>query len=357
MDQDEYISFCKKYSAIDLIRPFWDYHRQWNDITVLICQRNTKILIQLCLESLLTYYPDIPILVVDGNSNDDSILYLRYKSLVCPNIRLWERKTMESEEFNSHGNSMHEAIGMIKTKYVLLFDSDMIVKRHGFIEGMINQFENEKLYATGSLMIVSNSVDGHGTPKDELDILEYPHPSCSIYRTDIYKQFRAFGDYGSPCVHNVQDAILAGWELGTFPVNDYVMHLSGASWTTPRTIWSCDNDIFIRPFISFICEGQISKQTDSDFEIIPMLKDESNDNIVIHCQEPGKIVKNRIFRLRFAVHGEYVCVVNKSIGIIDNNFVNCAKVSIIEEKTPDEIIIRGLRLVKRKMWQSKHALE
>jgi len=86
MDQDEYIRLCKKHSAIDLIRPFWNYHRQWNDITVLICQRNTKTLIQLCLESLLTYYPNIPILVVDGNSDDDSILYLRYKSLVYPKI-------------------------------------------------------------------------------------------------------------------------------------------------------------------------------------------------------------------------------------------------------------------------------
>lgn len=362
MEQDKYIRLCKKYSAIEMIRSFWDYHQEWKDITVLICQRKTKILIQLCLESLLTFYPDIPILVVDGNSQDDSTLYLRYKSLVCSNITIWERKIVESKEFNSHGNSMHEAItDHIKTKYALLLDSDTIIKRGGFIEGMLSQFENPKLYATGTLMIVSNSDAGNGTPKTEEDILKYPHPSCSMFRTDIYKQLIPFGDYGSPCVYNVQDAISKGWEIGTFPIDKYVMHLSGASWTTPRTIWSCDNDIFIRPFISFIIDNekqfsQLYKQDDLDFEIIPLLQKEYLDNIVIHCHEAGEIVKNRIFRIRFNVHGEYVCVIDNSISRIDKNFVHIVKLEIINSSAPDEINIGGLQLVKRKIWQFRHAL-
>jgi len=362
MDQDEYIRLCKKHSTIEMIRPFWDYQQRWKDITVLICQRNTKILIQLCLESLLTYYPDIPILIVDGNSSDDSILYLRYKSLVYPNIKIWERKRMESKEYNSHGNTMHEAIiELIKTKYVLLLDSDVIIKRAGFIEGMLLQFSDEKLYATGTLMIVSDINYGGGAPKIEEDILFYPHPSCSIYRADIYNQFTPFGHYGAPCVYNIKDAISKGWKMGTFPINEYVMHLSGASWTIPRTIWNCDNDIFIRPFISFIinCEKQfnyLSEQSDSDFEIIPLLQKEYTDNIVIHTQEPGCIVKNKVFRIRFNVHGEYVCKIDDSIRKIDKNFVHICKLEIIKNSVPDEIFIGGLKLMKRKIWQSKQAI-
>jgi len=363
MNQDEYISLCKKHSTVELIRPFWNYHRQWNDITVLICQRNTKTLIQLCLESLLTYYPDIPILIVDGNSDDDSIFYLRYKSLVYPNIKIWERKRMESREYNSHGISLHEAIiELIKTKYVLLLDSDCIIKRAGFIEAMLSQFSDNKLYATGTMMIVSNSKDGHGAPKTEEDILFYPHPSCSIFRVDIYNQFAPFGNYGSPCVYNIKDAISKGWKMGTFPVDEYVMHLSGASWTIPRTIWSCDNDIFIRPFISFIinCEKQfnyLSEQSDSDFEIIPLLQKEYIDNIVIHKQEPGGVIKNKTYRIRFNVHGEYICKVNDSIRKIDKNFVHICKLEIIKNSAPDEISVGGLGLIKRKVWQSKQALK
>lgn len=361
MEQDEYISLCKKYSAIEMVRPFWTYHHEWKDITVLICQRKTKILIQLCLESLLTFYPDIPVLVVDGNSQDDSTFYLRYKSLICPNVKLWEREKVESKVGNSHGQTMHEAItNYIKTKYFLLLDSDTIIKRAGFIEGMISKYENPKLYATGTVILVTNKNDGCGLPNDENDILFYPHPSCSIYKTDIYKELKPFTDHGAPCVYNIQDAIKEGWEIETFPVNEYIIHLSGASWTTPRTIWINDFDVLIRPFISFIINNgdqfiQLTKQDNQDFEIITLEREKIN-NVVIHSLLPV-IVKNRIFDIRFHVHGEYVCHIKESVERIDYDFVSAIINNVIKNNAPDELNVGGLWIVKRKIWQANHTLQ
>ena len=59
-----------------MIRPTWDFgdfHRnEWvkKDITVIVCERDTADITRLCLESLLRFYPDIPILIIDGGSID-----------------------------------------------------------------------------------------------------------------------------------------------------------------------------------------------------------------------------------------------------------------------------------------------
>ena len=351
MEQEEYNELCKKYASHTMVRPFWiedNYHKDYwkqKDITILICQRKTKNLIQLCLESLLSFYPDIPILIVDGNSQDDSTFYLQFKSMTYSNIKLWIRDKSNISDNSSHGEMMNEAIiDHITTKYILIFDSDVIIKRYGFIEGMLSQFEDPELYATGTLLLVTNKNDGCGLPENENDILFYPHPSCSIYRRDIYKTLKPFCDHGAPCAYNLQDAMKKGWKMGSFPVDKYVMHLSGASWTIPRTIWTNDNDIFIRPFLTFIINTSnqfvlLTKQDDQDFEIITLAKETIN-NVVIHSLLPI-IVKNSIFDIRFHVKGEYICHIPEWVDRIDEDFVSAIKKEMLKNNFPNEHNVGG----------------
>ena len=362
MTGEEYSKLLSEFPNVQLTRPFWDYEdyhaQKWieKDVTVLICQRKTKELIQLCLESLLNFYPDIPVLVVDGDSNDDSTLYLLYKSIVCDNLKVWQRSGI-----NSHGITMHEAImNYINTNYVLLMDSDVISLRHGYIEGMMQQFENNiNLYATGTRMLVTRKNYACGVPEDINDVLKYAHPSCSIYHVPTYKQMKPFVDHGAPCVYNMLDAEAKKFDIGYFPIQKYAAHLSGASWQKVKTIWERDFDTKIRPFITFIVYKPehilfLSLQTDYDFDMITLGR-EIIDEFAMFTK--GRIqINNKLYDIRFKVTGEYVCYLPETVETIDNNIVNIIKSEIIKQKAPDELFVGGLKIVKRQFWQENYSI-
>lgn len=350
---------------ISLVRPFdfsdSEYHlNKWKEknITILICQRNTNDLIQLCLESLLRFYPDIPILIVDGSSTDDSIFYCKYKELIHPNIKIWIRNGR-----NSHGITMDEALKQhIKTRYVLLCDSDIIMERGGLIQDMLSEFyKNELLYAIGSIMLVTRSNYGCGAPKDESDILRYAHPSFSIYDVEKYHQLNApFVDHGAPCVYNMIEAEKKGFHISYYPVDKYISHLSGGSWTEPRTIWANDHNVYIRPFVTFILSNgnhieKIHLQTDHDFDIITIGNAEDKF-IVVHGFLPLQ-VNNSLFGIRHNITGEYVCLIPDEIETIQPEFVHIIKHNAIEKKMPDEMNVGGLNCIRRTLWQKRESLK
>lgn len=349
---------------ISLVRPFdfshQEYHRsQWNakDITVLVCQRNTNDLIRLCIESLLRYYPDIKILVVDGDSTDESAFYLKYKAIIHPNLKVWTRKGI-----NSHGMTMDEAIKQhITTKYILLMDSDIIIERGGCIEGILDEFSiNKNLYAIGSLMLVTKSGHACGPPTSDADILKYAHPSFSIYDVDMYRKLNApFVDHGAPCVYNMIAAEEKKLDIAYYPVDKYVSHLCGGSWTEPRTIWPDDHNVAIRPFITFIVNNgihldKLKVQTDHDFDIITP-GNISSKFIVMYGSEPKK-VSNGLYAIRHSVCGEYVCIVPEGLMDLDASFVQISKNKLVDKRLPDELNVGGLMLIKRNLWQKRDSL-
>lgn len=355
--------------TVSLIRPYGidkSWHiEQWvnKHITVLITQRKTLDLTRLCLESLLRFYPDIPILVVDGDSNDDSLLYLRWKSVSTPNIKLWDRRGQVIGKFTSHGVTMHQAItNFIDTKYVLLLDSDVIVERGGWIEGMLEQIQGtDNMYATGTLMEVSDSNDAVGSPNGDDDILRYAHPSCSLYNAAIYKEMNVpFADHGSPCCYNMQEAKKLGYNIGYFPIDRYVGHCSGASWTSPRTVWNNDHDVFLRPFVSFIIKNEINRfyeltyQTSNDFEVVTALKSGEGHVILHENLVDVDVADNYIFTSRFNLRGEYVCVVDDN-SLISADTVYLSKLMAIDKQAPDEFFVGNLKFTRRTIFQNKNA--
>jgi glycosyltransferase involved in cell wall biosynthesis len=365
MTQEEYDKLTLENPNVGLVRPFWtgeNYQKElWKkmDITVLICQRNTKHLTQLCLESLLKFYPDIPVLVVDGKSTDDSIVYLRYKSALYPNVKLWERP-QEKEGNNSHGVTMDEAIrDHIDTKYVLLMDSDIITMRGGWIEQMLAKYKNKNLYSIGSLMFVTRKGDACNAPEDSTDILRYAHPACSIIKRSMYLEMKPFTDHGAPCVYNMKDAEIKGYDVINFPVDKYTIHLSGGSWTLPyRTIWSYDNEVIVRPLITFIASDyediqMLDCQTLHDFDIVTQ-GNLSRGDLIIHDGKTGFTINNYLYDIRFNVIGEYVCNLNGSEVI--ENFVREFAELVVKYPEVEKLTLDGVELIKRKTWQNQNAL-
>ncbi len=367
MEQELYDRLMKENDAIQMVRPYVidkQWHRdQWKekDITVLICQRQTPDLTRLALESLLQFYPDIPILVVDGNSGDESALYLAYMAAKNPNITIWTR-----DGRNSHGDTMHDAFTHhIKTKYVMLMDSDIIVERGGFIEGMLQQFkDNPNLYATGTLMIVTRLNDAVGVPYDETDVLRYAHPSLSILHLPTYHKLgKAAWDHGSPLVYTMQEAEKQGLDIGAYPLDKYVCHLSGGSWTEPyRTIWDNDHGTTIHPMLTFILNGSalttvtdLQHQSDKDFDIIPV-GNLIETKTIFHDDLVNRDISGYIFSTRFKITGDWVCSFDDKSSPVSNNFVATVRKMATEDYKRDWFTVEGITIYKRQYWQRHRSI-
>lgn len=345
-----------------LIRPFWTEENQtfhdkmWADadITVIICQRKTKDLIQLCLNSLLRFYPDIPILVVDGDSQDDSSEYLEFMALKHKNIQVHTRVNPLGGKHSSHGDTLHEAVtDLCKTKYCLLLDSDVIIERGMFIERMLLLFKlnfNKSLFALGSLMIVSDKNDACGAPLNEDDKLLYSHPSCSMMNVEIYRNLDApFCNHGAPSHNTMRVAALRGYDIYSYPVERYVSHLSGSSWTEPRTVWNNDHDVLVRPFFTLI--DPIGDVRCSGAQYIFTAPRQTNPQVVCHDDCVPITITNRAYEQRLNVIGEYV-VVNADESV---DFEELKRV-LMEYGLPKKLHTVNAYFHRRDYWQRYVAL-
>ena len=343
-------------------RPTWNLgelfraRAKYYDITVLICQYNTLGLSKLCVESLLRFYPDLPVLIADTDSDDGSELYAMWLQVVHPNIRCWINKGIKS-----HGLTMHQAIcNYVTTKYVLLLDSDVIIERGGWLEAMLDQFRlDPQLLSTGSYMEGSYKADACALPEGPDDILPYNHPSCSIFDLTKYHILPPFADHGAPCVFTMKAGIAKGFHVGYYPVDEYVSHLSGASWGTCRSTWEYDHGVTTKPFVTFVLNpGQevpsIALQEDMDFDVVYTKHKTSETNIFVWLSFEPKTIDNNTWAIRWNVRGEYVC---SPIGPITPQFVKRLKWDAISFKRPDKIDVDGQHCYKRSYWQAHIAFE
>jgi glycosyltransferase involved in cell wall biosynthesis len=366
MDQPTYDRLAKKHQAIDMIRPFWNGVNAtfapngvkqepdaWN-VTAIICQAKTRNLTELCIESLMRFYPDLPVIVLNGSPDDfDSSYYLKLAALKHPNITI-----IDHNGRNGHGTMLDIGIQRVKTTYALLLDNDIVIERGGFIEEMVKQLDFDPgMYATGTLMIVSRKNEACGTPADEADVLRYAHPSCSLYRVSMYDHDWPFREHGAPCVFDQINAERRGLRIGSFPIDRYVSHLSGASWTNPyRTIWVDDHDVKTRPFLTFICTNPaqfttLEQQTDQDYNIVLRANKTYIGQHIIHDNKPGFNITNKLYPIRFKVSGEYVCYLTESTIQLDIDFVRTARKELIDDNLPDRMELDDILLIRRQVWQ------
>jgi len=204
------------------------------DVSVLICHRNTPENIMLCVESLMTHYPDVEVVVLDGMSTDESRTYLKTRERLFPNLRVVDW----TQDYHSHGVMMDHALrNVMTTPFVWILDSDTIIRYRKEIP--------MQGYASGCIMMQSAEAEAC-KPATLDDSMKYVHPSCMVIDRVKYHKYRPFSDHGAPCVWNMIDAQredMYSWG------EEHVLHLCGGSWTTPRTVWWHDFGVMIRPLL------------------------------------------------------------------------------------------------------------
>lgn len=360
MTPEEHKEYGKTHKLVEQARPVWNYENEFTEkgkqfpVTFVICQKNTKSTIQLALESLFRFYPDVNVIIMDDNSTDDSVLYLQYMLLMKPNLRVYWNKG----ELFGHGNAMDFAIcELVKTEFVMMMDSDVIITRGGFLEEMLNEYKtNKNLYGIGTLQISSYKNNG-GEPIDIPDIVPYGSPNFCMYHVPTYLTLPPALTDGTPLILNNKGARDKGLEIAYFPTDKYSLHIGGHGWATIPTIWIDDADVKLRPFLTIIMDNNISfMSNDTDFDMV-IISDRTNKEVIFTDGSEKKEINNCLYKLRFNLHGEYVLDLSDvNEPKLPNDFVTALKKKVIEEKAPDIVELDGLKCYRRRYFQKVNCL-
>lgn len=364
MTAEEHAKYNKTHKLVEQARPVWNYENEFTEkgrefpVTFVICQKNTKSTIQLALESIYRFYPDVNVVVMDDNSTDNSVLYLQYMLLMKPNLKVYWNKG----EVFGHGNAMHFGIcEFVKTEFVMMMDSDVIITRGGFLQEMMDVYKtNPKLYGIGTLQISSYKNNG-GEPIDIADIVPYGSPNLCMYHTATYLELPQALTDGTPLILNNKGAMDAGLEIAYYPTDKYSLHIGGHGWATIPTIWIDDADVKLRPFLTMIVSSDTITniiQNDTDFDVVftaPKVQKE----VIFTDGSEKKSINNNLYGIRFNISGEYIvdCSSGLIAGSLPNDFVTELKKKVVEEKAPDIIDVYGMKCYRRRYFQKVNCLQ
>ena len=111
-------------------------------VTILVPHYKTLELTKLCLR-LLRKHTDLTkarVIVIDNDSQDDSLAYLRNLKW----ITLLERKSIPNEGgVSAHSQALDLAMELVTTPYVLSIHTDTLVKRSDWLEFLLQQIQSK----------------------------------------------------------------------------------------------------------------------------------------------------------------------------------------------------------------------
>ena len=188
-----------------------------NDITILIVNYRTVELTARCLESVLMYYPEVEIHLIDNGSHDDSRDYIQRMANSHPSIHSTINPTNRY-----HGPALDQGLRVCQTALMLTLDSDTRMVSGGLFEGMVACFDAPDVYAVGKKVMMDPF--GYETRRDMPRMFEYVHPSCMLLRRDVYLHLKPFIHHGSPGIRNMRHAERTGYKLVNFPLEGYLEH-------------------------------------------------------------------------------------------------------------------------------------
>jgi len=209
-----------------------NYQSYFPNITGITVCSNTKDLIERAYKSIRKFHPYMPIIVVDGSDPmDPCALYV--KSIAS------DKTFVVSLGYNiGHGRGMCMGIKQAKTKYALIFDSDIEMLKSP-VQAMLEMME-EDTFGVGCIE-EKTAFDGfewgwpgHNNPGEWMS---YLHPFFQLIDIRNYRKYYPYVHHGAPCYLTMLDIHkrgLSGRILKQFPG---LGHSSGKglNWTgVPR---------------------------------------------------------------------------------------------------------------------------
>lgn len=171
-------------------------------VTILVPHYKTLELTKICLQLIKSNTPSslYKIIVIDNNSQDGSVEYLRQLT----DVELIERKPEFFETVGmSHAGALDLALKQVDTKYVLSIHTDTLVHHQwwlGYLLSVIEQDEN--IGGVGSWKLEYKSLfrrffkylERFFVPQKPEHYEHYLRSHCALYRTELIKKYHlSFG--------------------------------------------------------------------------------------------------------------------------------------------------------------------
>lgn len=185
------------------------------EVTTVIVNYQTPDLLTTAVTSFKKYYSDVPLIIFDNGSRDNSRDIIEELIFSHKNIEAH----YESENI-FHGPAIHKAItDLVETEFCFILDSDTETLKPGFLEEGISILQSdEKLYALGHL---EHSNRRGFKQKDGIPVILTPY---LLMKVEPYHKFPPFIHHGQPTINNFFEAQKAGYRLEHFPMYDFIDH-------------------------------------------------------------------------------------------------------------------------------------
>lgn len=224
-------------------------------VTILVPNYKTLEITKICLRLLRQYtdFSQVEVIVIDNNSADASLDYLRSLSW----ITLLERQPEADDTVPlSHSRALDLALAQVNTPYVLSIHSDTFVKHADWLNVLLQPFiDHPQLAGVGSWKLESKTAlqrwgirfeqcwkktlhDWFGYQRYNPDRLNesqyYLRSHCAMYRMDVIKALNTHFSDGNLTAGKMmhQKMVAAGYDmlfLDSLQLGQYVDHLNHAT--------------------------------------------------------------------------------------------------------------------------------
>lgn len=224
-------------------------------VTILVPNYKTLTLTKLCMRLLRKYTKAnlAHVIVIDNDSQDDSLEYLRTLKW----IELIERKAIPGESaVQGHARALDDALLRVKTPYVLSIHTDTLVKRADWLEFLLDHFKkNPKLAGIGSWKLESKTwlqralkriertiqLAAYRLTGNTQHVLEgvgknyyYLRSHCAMYRMDLLRELDLhFGDGDMVAGKEMHKRLVeAGYDMQFLPSEILIAYLDHINHAT-----------------------------------------------------------------------------------------------------------------------------
>jgi len=194
------------------------------DVTGITVCYNSKELIQKAYESVRSFHPEMMIIIVDGSDEwDECRSYV--KSLHSEHTTL-----MLAKGNIGHGRGMDTALRHVRTKYALVFDSDIVMHKSP-VEKMLAMIENDT-YGVGYLEKTAFDGFEYGAKPHHFQqgYMYMLHPYFMLLQVSEYFKFHKFVHHGAPCFKAAYDIHRRGLTSKIIKEFPGLGHSSGIGW-------------------------------------------------------------------------------------------------------------------------------
>lgn len=190
-----------------------------DDVTVVTVNYRTLQHTRRCIETLLSLYSEVKLIIVDNGSADESLKHL--SSLAARNKQV---VLLANDRNIFHGPALNQALLTVRSRFAFLLDSDCEVTGGGFLERMLGTFERDPgLYAIGKLGWTDRF--GYGPITRHQHMTGYVHPFAAMFDVDKYKRLPPAVHHGAPLYRNMWGARRAGYHLAHDYIENDITHV------------------------------------------------------------------------------------------------------------------------------------